>query len=87
MQERVAIPDFLHARCFFENEAARGAISLYTIATPHVFRSAPYRKAFASRTDWSLRNFACMRDTERRVGELVLDIIQGKTAVAEAGRA
>jgi hypothetical protein len=28
-----------------------------------------------------------MRDTQRRVGELVLDIIQGKTAVVEASRA
>ena len=48
------IPDFLHARRFFEDEAARGAISLYTIATLGVFRTAPYQKAFASRTDWSL---------------------------------
>jgi hypothetical protein len=40
MQERVVIPDFLYARCFFENEAAKGTISLYTIATLHLFRSA-----------------------------------------------
>ncbi len=88
MQERVAIPDFLHVRHFLANDGGpRRYLALHVTATLDVFRSDPYRAAFTSQTDWSLSNFARMRDTQRRVGELVLDIIQGKTAVVEASRA
>jgi hypothetical protein len=89
MQERVAIPDFLHVRRHFlaNDGGPRRYLALHVTATLDVFRSDPYRAAFTSQTDSSLSNFARMRDTQRRVGELVLDITQGKTAVVEASRA
>ncbi|WP_187272262.1 DUF4286 family protein [Zeimonas arvi] len=75
MQERVAIPGFQSARRFQAlGECPRPWLALYYTDTLDVFRSEPYRKAFANQTEWSLRNFERMRGTQRRVGELALEL-------------
>lgn len=75
MQERVAIPGFQSARRFQAiGDCPRPWLALYYTDTLDVFRSEPYRKAFANQTEWSLRNFERMRGTQRRVGELALEL-------------
>lgn len=75
MQERVAIPGFQSARRFRAiGECPRPWLALYYTDSLQVFRSEPYRKAFANQTEWSLRNFERMRGTQRRVGELELEL-------------
>ncbi len=79
MQERVAIPGFQSARRFCALGAApRPYLALYDTENLEVFRSAAYRSAFANQTEWSLHNFARMRDTQRRVGELAIELGDGE---------
>ncbi|WP_028219651.1 DUF4286 family protein [Paraburkholderia oxyphila] len=79
MQERVAIPGFRHARRFLANDgSARRYLALYVTASLDVFRSDAYRQAFTLQTDWSMRNFARMSDTQRRVGELAFEAGAGE---------
>ncbi|AJK49286.1 DUF4286 family protein [Burkholderia plantarii] len=79
MQERVAIAGFRHARRFLANDGgARRYLALYETEALAVFRSDAYRRAFTVQTDWSLRSFARMRDTQRRVGELVFEAGAGE---------
>jgi hypothetical protein len=74
MQERTGIPGFLRARRFRSVVACpRRYLALYDTESLAVFRTSEYQKAFAQQTDWSRRNFARMRDTQRRVGELTVD--------------
>jgi hypothetical protein len=74
MQERLAIPGFVSARRFRAiGECPRPWLALYCTQSLEVFRSDAYRSAFANQTPWSLSNFARMRGTERRVGELVVE--------------
>lgn len=70
MQERVAIPGFRFARRFLANDGgARRYLALYVTASLDVFHSDAYRQAFTVQTDWSMRSFARMSNTQRRVGE------------------
>lgn len=79
MQERMGIPGFLRARRFRSIVACpRRYLALYDTENLAVFRTSEYQKAFAQQTDWSRRNFARMRDTQRRVGELTVDEGKGE---------
>jgi hypothetical protein len=79
MQERVAIPGFQSARRFRAlDEGPRPWLALYDTDNLEVFRSEAYRQAFANQTEWSLRNFERMRDTQRRVGELEIELGDGE---------
>jgi hypothetical protein len=81
MQERVGIRGFRHARRFLANDGhARRYLALYVTESLDVFRSDAYRQAFTVQTDWSLRNFARMSDTQRRVGELAFEAGEGEGA-------
>ncbi len=81
MQERVAIAGFQSARRFRAIGASpRPYLALYYTDSLAVFRSAAYRAAFANQTEWSLRNFARMRATQRRVGELAIELGAGEGA-------
>lgn len=74
MQERVAIPGFQSARRFAAvGPCPRPYLALYYTDTLNVFRSAPYARAFANQTPWSLENFKRMRGTQRRVGRLSVE--------------
>ena len=79
MQERMAIQGFRRARRF----RALGLcplpyLALYDTDSVQVFRSQAYQQALAQQTDWSLRNLAHMRDTQRRVGEVIVDLGEGE---------
>ena len=75
MQERMAIPGFRRARRFRALVSCpRPYLALYDTDSVEVFRSPAYRVAFTHQTEWSLRNFGRMRETQRRVGELVVDV-------------
>jgi hypothetical protein len=79
MQERVAIPGFQSARRFAAIAACpRPYLALYFTDSLDVFRSAPYVRAFANQTPWSLQNFARMRGTQRRVGRLTVEAGAGE---------
>jgi hypothetical protein len=79
MQERVAIAGFQSARRFrASGECPRPWLAMYDTDTLEVFRSDAYRQAFGNQTEWSLRNFERMRDTQRRVGELVVELGDGE---------
>ncbi|HKT95670.1 MAG TPA: hypothetical protein VJS30_03915 [Paraburkholderia sp.] len=79
MQERIAIPGFRHARRFLANDgSARRYLALYVTASLDVFRSDAYRQAFTVQTDWSMRNFERMSDTQRRVGALAFEAGAGE---------
>jgi hypothetical protein len=81
MQERVAIPGFLHARRFKASDGGpRRYLALYVTEALDVFRSSAYQRAFTSQTSWSLDNFERMTDTQRRVGELTLETGDGEGA-------
>ncbi len=75
MQERMAIPGFRRARRFrCLVSCPRPYLALYDTDSVQTFRSTSYQQAFSRQTEWSLRNFSRMRDTQRRVGELSVDI-------------
>lgn len=79
MQERLAIPGFQSARRFRAmNASARPYLALYCTDDIGVFTSAAYRQAFANQTEWSLRNFARMRNNQRRVGRLTVEFGDGE---------
>lgn len=81
MQERVGIRGFRHARRFLANDgSSRRYLALYVTESLDVFRSDAYHQAFSVQTDWSLRNFARMSDTQRRVGELAFEAGEGEGA-------
>ena len=81
MQERMAIAGFQSARRFRALGASpRPYLALYYTDSLAVFRSPAYRAAFANQTEWSLRNFARMRATQRRVGELAIELGGGEGA-------
>ena len=81
LQERLAIPGFRRARRFRAlSSSPRPYLALYDTENLQVFRSPAYRQALERQTGWSLRNFARMYGTQRRVGELSLDIGQGEGA-------
>ena len=75
MRERMVIPGFRRARRFrYIVSCPRPYLALYDTDSVQTFRSAAYQQAFAKQTDWSQRNFKRMRDTQRRVGELIVDV-------------
>lgn len=75
MQERIAIPGFRRARRFrCLVSCPRPYLALYDTDSVQTFRSAAYQQAFTKQTEWSQRNFSRMRDTQRRVGELTVDV-------------
>jgi len=79
MQERVAIPDFTHARRFRATDGGpRKYLALYVTDTLDVFRSDAYRRAFTQQTAWSLANFERMTGTQRRVGDLTIEAGDGE---------
>ncbi|MFT4194939.1 hypothetical protein [Ottowia sp.] len=83
MQERVAIRGFQSARRLRALDAGpRPYLALYDTEDIGVFTSAAYRQAFTKQTEWSLRNFARMRNTQRRVGQLVVEAGEGEGAFA-----
>ncbi len=75
MQERIAIAGFRRARRFrCLVSCPRPYLALYDTQSVQTFHSAAYQQAFATQTEWSRRNFGRMRDTQRRVGELIVDV-------------
>ena len=79
MQERVAIPGFQAARRFRAvGESSRPYLALYDTADIGVFTSPAYRQAFSHQTEWSLRNFARLRNNQRRVGRLSIEAGAGE---------
>ncbi|HYF58939.1 MAG TPA: hypothetical protein VEA81_08285 [Burkholderiaceae bacterium] len=79
MQERVAIPGFRSARRLAAlDPGPRPYLALYDTDDLSVFGSDAYRRAFSNQTEWSLRNFARMRDTQRRVGALTIEAGEGE---------
>jgi len=81
MQERASIPGFQWSRRYHSDTAPRPYLALYRTDTLHVFRSAPYRQAFENQTEWSVRNFSAMHNTNRRVNA-VTDILGAGTGAA-----
>lgn len=68
MAERVAIAGMPWARRYRATDpAARRYLAIYRTENMGVFTSDAYRAAFANQTEWSNRNFARMRNTQRRV--------------------
>jgi len=67
MAERAGIPGFRWARRYRSQTGERRYLALYRTETLHVFGSPAYRQAFEHQTQWSLDNFARMRNTQRRV--------------------
>ena len=81
MQERMGLPGFMRARRFQAvTPCPRPYLALYDTESLQVFRQPSYQAALAQQTDWSRLNFSRMRDTQRRVGELVIDAGQGEGA-------
>ena len=79
MQERMSILGFRRARRFRSLVSCpRPYLALYDTDSVQTFRSQAYQQAFARQTDWSHRNFARMRETQRRVGDLIVDVGQGE---------
>lgn len=67
MQERASIPGFQWSRRYHSNTAQRPYLALYRTDSLHVFTSDVYRQAFENQTEWSIRNFSVMHNTNRRV--------------------
>jgi hypothetical protein len=85
MQERVAIPGFRFARRFKAlHDTARPYLALYCTQDASVFTSEPYARAFNHQTAWSLRNFARMQHTQRRVGTLDVEAGEGQGGMLAA---
>ena len=79
MQERMDIPGFMRARRFHAvTPCPRPYLALYDTESLRVFRQPAYQTALERQSDWSRLNFSRMRDTQRRVGELVVDAGQGE---------
>lgn len=79
MQERMAISGFQSARRFAAIDGCpRPYLALYYTDALGVFKSGAYRQAFGNQTVWSLENFKRMRGTQRRVGELSLEVGEGE---------
>ena len=79
MQERMSILGFRRARRFRSLVSCpRPYLALYDTDSVQTFRSQAYQQAFARQTDWSHRNFARMRETQRRVGDLIVDVGLGE---------
>lgn len=79
MQERMAIPGFMRARRFHAvTPCPRPYLALYDTESLRVFRQPTYQAALARQSDWSRLNFSRMRDTQRRVGEIVVDAGRGE---------
>ena len=67
MQERASIPGFKWSRRYHSKTASRPYLALYRTDSLRVFTSDAYRKAFENQTEWSIRNFSAMHNTNRRV--------------------
>lgn len=67
MQERASIPGFKWSRRYHSKNASRPYLALYRTDSLRVFTSDAYRKAFENQTEWSIRNFSAMHNTNRRV--------------------
>jgi hypothetical protein len=79
LQERMRIPGFRRARRFRSLVSCpRPYLALYDTDSVQIFQSPAYSQAFAQQSEWSQRNFARMRETQRRVGELLVDVGQGE---------
>jgi hypothetical protein len=74
MQERASIPGFQWSRRYHSQTSVRPYLALYRTDSLHVFGSASYKQAFENQTEWSVRNFSAMRNTNRRVNA-VTDIV------------
>lgn len=72
MQERAAIPGFKWSRRYHSKTCARPYLALYRTESLKVFTSDTYRQAFTKQTEWSVRNFSRMYDTQRRVAAVTL---------------
>lgn len=72
MQERAAIPGFKWSRRYHSKTCARPYLALYRTESLKVFTSDTYRQAFTKQTEWSLRNFSRMHNTQRRVAAVTL---------------
>jgi hypothetical protein len=72
MQERAAIPGFHWSRRYHSKTCARPYLALYRTESLKVFTSETYRQAFTKQTDWSVRNFSRMHNTQRRVAAVTL---------------
>lgn len=81
MQERASIPGFQWSRRYHSDTASRPYLALYRTDTLHVFSSAPYRQAFENQTEWSVRNFSAMHNTNRRVNAVTEIMGAGTGAV------
>lgn len=81
MQERASIPGFQWSRRYHSETAPRPYLALYRTDTLHIFTSAPYRKAFENQTEWSVRNFSAMHNTNRRVNAVTEVMGAGTGAV------
>ena len=72
MQERAAIPGFKWSRRYHSKTCARPYLALYRTESLKVFTSDTYRQAFTKQTEWSVRNFSRMHNTQRRVAAVTL---------------
>jgi hypothetical protein len=70
MDERVAIPGFVHAQRLLRIGPGRKYLALYRTESIQVFDSEAYKRAFANQTPWSVANFKRMRDNVRCVGTI-----------------
>lgn len=72
MQERAAIPGFIWSRRYHSTTCARPYLALYRTESLKVFTTDTYRQAFTKQTEWSVRNFSRMYNTQRRVAAVTL---------------
>lgn len=70
MDERVAIPGFVHAQRLLRIGPGRKYLALYRTESLAVFDSEAYKRAFVNQTRWSVTNFKRMRDNVRCVGTI-----------------
>lgn len=72
MQERAAIPGFKWSRRYHSKTCVRPYLALYRTESLKVFTTDTYRQAFTKQTEWSVRNFSRMHNTQRRVAAVTL---------------
>jgi hypothetical protein len=72
MQERAAIPGFKWSRRYHSKTCTRPYLALYRTESLKVFTTDTYRQAFTKQTEWSVRNFSRMHNTQRRVAAVTL---------------